>query len=181
VSRCLVKKKSFHWQISNLRSPTETDFHSVVVTTSLWMLSKLWWTPEDIVNTENPKYVAKILMILLVTTCSCTPHFVHASKTTLYLLQNLQTTTSIWNNNTQECLTSLDRCIWTRNKRDKFLVVTKAFCHFHCHLPSAAAAEFQLNARFDAARMARTENRQCDYLVTFRDIKSSLPCLWYVI
>jgi hypothetical protein len=24
-------------------------------------------------------------------------------------------------------LTSLDRCIWTRNKRDKFLVVTKAF------------------------------------------------------
>jgi hypothetical protein len=41
-------------------------------------------------------------------------------------------------------------------------------------MPSAAAAEFQLNAlvatRLDAARMARTENRQCDYPVTFRDI-----------
>jgi hypothetical protein len=33
--------------------------------------------------------------ILLVTTCSCTPHFVHASKTTLYLLQNLQTTSIV--------------------------------------------------------------------------------------
>jgi hypothetical protein len=41
-------------------------------------------------------------------------------------------------------------------------------------MPSAAAAEFQLNAsvstRLDAAQMARIENQQCDYPVTFRDI-----------
>jgi hypothetical protein len=48
-------------------------------------------------------------------------------KSHTFSTTNLQTTISIWNNNTSEHLTRLDGRIPTGNKRDKCLVVTKAF------------------------------------------------------
>jgi hypothetical protein len=90
---------------------------------------------------------------------------------------NLQTTISIWNNNTSEHLTSLDGRIPTRNKRDKCLVVTKAFVTSIVTCRCLPWRSFNSDALVATCLRADCKIGKCYYTVTFCDI-SWLHEMW---